>query len=98
MLVLDMNAFIFEITVITCSLNNFSSELGIAEIVPIVDGEIAYYQYSHQTYILIIFNALYITTIKNNITPPFLRRVGGVIVDDIIKIHFKDPTSSDHCI
>ena len=29
---------------------------------------------------------------------PFLMRAGGVIVNDISKIHFNDPTSSDDCI
>ena len=46
--VLGMNAFIYDITGITCSLKPFSSELGIAKNVPIVDVLIAYdFQYSN---------------------------------------------------
>ena len=61
MVVLGMNVFIFDITRRTCSVMPFSSELGVTENVPIVDGVISYeYQCSHQTYILIIHNELYI--------------------------------------
>ena len=77
----------------------FSSELGITDNVPILDGAIDYYfQYIHQTYILIIRNALYIPTINHKLIPPFLMRSGGVIVNDIPKLHFNYPTSSYHCI
>ena len=99
MVVLGMNAFIFESTVITCSVNPFSSELWMAENVPIVDGYTTYdCQYSHQTYISTIYNYLYITFIQNNLIPPFLMRSNGLIVKDIPKVHLNDPTSSDHCI
>ena len=77
----------------------FSSEIGIQDNVPISDGATAYYfQYSHQTYILMIRNALYIQDMHNNLTSLFLMRAGGVIVKDIPKTHCKNPTSSDQCI
>ena len=51
MVVLQINAFIYEITRIKFSVNPFSSEQGIADNVPILDGEIAYnFRYIHQTY------------------------------------------------
>ena len=94
-----MNAFIFEITGRTCSVNPFSSEIWILDNVPTVDGYIACdFQYSYQTYILIICNALYILTMKLNLIPTFLMKAGGFIVNYIPKIHCNDPTSSDHCI
>ena len=94
-----MNALIFESTRRTCSVNPFSSELGIAENLPIVDGLISYdFQYSHQTFIFVIQNTLYITTMQHNIIPTFLTRAGGVILHDIPTIHYKDPMSIDHCI
>ena len=97
--VLGMNAFIYDITGITCSLKPFSSELGIAKNVTIVDALIVYHcQYSNQTYILSILNALYIPTMQHNLIPPFLMRAGGVVVNCIPKIHFKDPMSRYHCI
>ena len=72
MVVLGMNYFIFDINGRTCSVKLLSSELGIAENVPIFDGEIAYdCQYSNQTYILIIWNCLYIKTMQYNLIPTF---------------------------
>ena len=50
MVVHGMNSLIFEITGITCSVNPFSSELGIVDNVTIADRAIAYdFQYSQQT-------------------------------------------------
>ena len=72
MVVLGMNYFIFDINGRTCSVKLLSSELGIAENVPIFDGEISYdCQYSNQTYILIIWNYLYIKTMQHNLIPTF---------------------------
>ena len=99
MMVLGMNTFIMESTRRTCSVNPFSSELGIVENVPIVDVLIAYdFQYNKNTYILIIRNGLYIPSMQYKIIPPFLMRAGGVIVKDIPKIHCNDIKSSDYCI
>ena len=35
---------------------------------------------------------------KHNLIPPFIMREGGVIVNDIPKMHCSDPTINDHCI
>lgn len=99
MVVLGKNAFIFESTGRTCNVQPFSSELGIATNVPIVDGAIAYEcPYHHQTFILIIRNGLYIPSMETNLLPPFILRAGGVIVNDTAKIHCENPTTNDHCI
>ena len=88
MVVLGMNNFTFDSNGRTCSMNSFSSELGIADNVPIADVLIAYdFQYIYQTYILIICNALYILTMKLNLIPTFLMKAGGFIVNYIPKIH-----------
>ena len=77
----------------------FSSELGIADNVPIVDVLIAYdFQYSNQTYILSILNDLYIPTMQHNLIPPFLMRAGGVVVNGAPKVHYNYPMSRYHCI
>ena len=41
---------------------------------------------------------LYIPTMQHNLMRTFLMKEGGVIMNDITKIHCKDPTSVDHCI
>ena len=99
MVVLGKHAFIFESTGRTCSVRPFSSELGVANNVPIVDGAIAYdCPYTQETSILIVRNALHIPSMEHNLIPPFIMRAGGVIVNDTAKIHCADPTTNDHCI
>ena len=99
MVVLGCNSFIFEKTGRTCNVKPFSSDLGIAQNVPIVDGAVAYEcSFSRQTYILIFRNALYIPSMLHNLIPPFILRAGGVIVNDVPKIHCKDPSKDDHCL
>ena len=64
--------------------------------VPIVDGVITYdFKHSHKIYMLIIRNALYIPTMQHNLIPLFLMRAGGMIVNDITKIHCNYNTPSD---
>jgi hypothetical protein len=99
MVVLGKNAFIFESTGRTCTVKPFSDRLGTVENVPIVDAAIAYEcQYTCQTYILIIRNALHIPYLDHNLVPPFILRAGGVIINDVPKIHCPDPSVLDHCI
>ena len=99
MVVLGKNSFIFEATGRTCNVKPFTSELGIASNVPIVDGALAYEcPYSFKTYVLIVRNALYIPNMDHNLIPPFIMRAGGVTVRDTAKIHCKYPTRDDHCI
>ena len=99
MIVLGRHSFIFESTGRTCTVTPFSSELGLAENVPIVDGAIVYEEpYSGEPIILLIRNALYIPSMEINLIPPFILRAGGVIVNDIPKIHCDNPETSDHCI
>ena len=99
MIVLGKHAFIFESTGKTCNVQPFSTDLGIATNVPIVDGAIAYEcPYSHKVYILIARNALYMPSLTHNLIPPFIMRAGGATVNDTAKIHCNDPTVNDHCI
>ena len=99
MVVLGKNAFIFESTGRTCNVKPFTDQLGIVENVPIVDAAIAYEcPYSHQVYILILRNALHIPTLEHNLIPPFIMRAGGIIINDVPKIHCPDPSVLDHCI
>jgi hypothetical protein len=99
MIVLGKHSFIFESTGRTCTVEPFTTDLGTAENVPIVDGAIAYEcPYTHQVYILIIRNALHIPTMHHNLIPPFIMRAGGIIVNDTAKIHCNDPSTNDHCL
>ena len=99
MVVLGKYSFIFESTGQTCTVLPFSSELGMAKNVPIVDGAIVYEEpYSGQPHILLIRNALYIPTMDINLIPPFIMREGGVIINETPKIQCDTPSTDDHCI
>ena len=99
MVVLGRNCFVFEWFGQTCSVKPFSDDLGNVNNVPIVDAAIAYdCPYRHETYILLVRNALYMPSLEDNLIPPFILREGGVIVNDTAKIHADDPSIDDHCI
>ena len=49
-------------------------------------------------YMLVIQNALRVTSMSNNLIPPFIMREKGIIVNECAKIHCGDPTREDHAI
>ena len=88
MIVLGKECFVFESTGQTCNVKPFDPALGTALDVPIVDAAIAYdCPFTHETYILIIRNALHIPSMRYNLIPPFIMREGGFKVNDIPKMH-----------
>jgi hypothetical protein len=99
MVVLGKNCFVFEWSGRSCSVHPFSDSLGTVKNVPIVDAAIAYdCPYRHETYILLVRNALYLPTLQHNLIPPFIMREGGVIMSERAKIHSPNPSEDDHCI
>ena len=62
--------------------------------VPLVDAMVRYDNaYNGKSYILVLWNALYVLPMDNNLIPPFMLRV-----NDVPKIHKEDPTVDDHMI
>ena len=100
MIVVGKNAFVFSrVNGRTCEVTPFSSDLGTVKEVPIVDAAIAYHcQFTNETFVLIVRNALYIHNMDHNLVPPFILREAGVIINDVPKIHVQDPTENDHAI
>ena len=100
MIVVGKNAFVFsKVNGRTCEVTPFSSDLGTVKEVPIVDAAIAYHcQFTNETFVLIVRNALYIHNMDHNLVPPFILREAGVIINDVPKIHVQDPTENDHAI
>ena len=67
--------------------------------VPLVDATVGYDNpYNGKSYILVLQNALYVPSMDNNLIQPFMLREMGVTVNDVPKIHKKDPTVNDHMI
>ena len=99
MMVVGKNAFIFESTGRTCEAKPFSEDLGVIKNIPIVDAAIAYdCPYTHECYILLLRNALYLPNLVHNLLVPFIMREGGVRVNDRPKIHSDEPSVSDHSL
>ena len=67
--------------------------------VPLVDAMVRYKNpYSRKSYILVLWNALYVPLMENNLIPPFMLREMGVTMNDVPKTHKEDPTVDDHTI
>ena len=67
--------------------------------VKIVDAVVKYEcPYTGQDYALIIWNALHVPSMANNIIPPFMLREAGIKVNDTPKIHCDNPTVRDPAI
>ena len=51
-----------------------------------------------KSYIVLVRNALYLPSMKNNMFPNFLLREEGVTVQDTPKMQFSNPTVEEHSI
>ena len=79
--------------------NAFAEEAGGIMKVPIADIMVAYdCKQTHQEYLLIARNALYVESMENNLVHPFILREAGLQLKDVPKIHCDDPTDDDHTI
>ena len=67
--------------------------------VPLVDATVRYDNpYNGKSYILVLWNALHVPLMDNNLIPPFILREMGVTMNDVPKIHKEDPTVDEHVI
>ena len=99
MCVVGRNAYIVNHSEKTVDVSPFSTEYEAMKNVPIVDAILAYDDpYTDETYLLVLFNALYIPSMDHNLVTPFIMREAGVEVNDVPKIHVYDPTVEHHSI
>ena len=67
--------------------------------IPLVHAAVQYdCPYSGKAYVLVIRNALYVSTMTHNLIPPFIMREAGISVNDVAKIHVENPTNMDHAV
>ena len=99
MIVPVKHCFVFEFYGKSYNVDPFNNILGSVKDIQITDADIDYYcPYSHEFYILICRNSLYLPNMEYNLLPPFIMREIGSTVNDTPKIHCTDITSKDHCI
>ena len=67
--------------------------------VPIIDGALAFdCPCSGEVHVLVLRNVIHVPSMDQNLIPPFIIRSGGVTINDVPKIHYKDPAVDDHYI
>jgi hypothetical protein len=77
----------------------FSADLPVMEQVNIDDVAIAYDDpYSSRTFLLVIRNALLISSMDHNLLPPFLVREASLFLDETPKFQSTDLTQDNHTI
>ena len=96
--VVGSSAYIIAESGDSAEVNAFSPDYPTRTI-PIVDAALQYESpHDGKTYILVIRNALYVPSMKNNLIPPFILREAGIEVNDVPKIHTKDPDETAHSL
>ena len=81
------------------NVTGFTKDLGRCMSVPIVTAAIAYdHEYTGETSIIVIHNALYFKSMENNLIPPFAIRMSGAEVNEEAKFLAKEPTINHHSI
>ena len=83
----------------TCDIEPFDPSVGKKSKVTIVDTAIIYgCPYTHKSYLLVIKNALDVSTLTHNLLSPFILREAGITVNDVPTIHVDNPSTIDHAI
>ena len=97
--VVGRNVHILEDTGKTANVSGFTKDLGKCMSVPIVTAAVAYdNEYTGETSILIIHNALHMTSMEHNLIPPFVIRLAGAQVNEEPKCLAHTPTVDHHSI
>ena len=52
--------------------------------------------YTGHNVVLVVWNALYVPSMKRNLIPPFIIREKGIKVKDTPNIHMDEPDEDDH--
>ena len=103
MICLGKNCNILRWTHRTVTVNGFTSECGKLKHIPIVDAVIVFddpfaEDPTHKTFFLVLYNALYIPSMKHHLIPPFVMREAGLIVDEVPKRQALKPEITHHAI
>ena len=96
---LGKSAVIIKKTDRRVSVRGFADEIGRPISVPVVDGVLAYdCEFTGETVLLIIRNALHVPSMNNHLIPPFMMRLAGLEVNECDKFLAKKPNISHHSV
>ena len=99
MIVLGSNCTVLRRTGLRVKVNGFASAIGSLNDVPVVDAVLVYVdEYTNEEYFLVVYNALYVPTMRHHLFPPFLMREAGLVVNEVPKIQSPDPNEDTHSI
>lgn len=97
--VVGINAKILSYTDKHVNVWGFSKTLGSRSKVPVVNAAITYTcEYSGESIVLLVNNALYFEEMKHNLIPPFMIRLAGAEVNECPKCLSRHPRIEDHSI
>ena len=97
--VLGKSAVIIKKTDRRVSVRGFADEIGKTISVPVVDGVLAYdCEFTGETVLMIIRNALHVPSMNNHLIPPFMMRLAGLDVNECAKFLAKKPNISHHSV
>ena len=86
MVVLGKGCRVIAVSEYTAEVSAYTDDVGKLHQVPIVDAVLMYRCPHNQTqYLLVVQNALYVSSMKHHLIPPFVMREGGVEVNDVPK-------------
>ena len=99
MVVLGKNCTVVRRTGLRVKVNGFASAIGSLNDVPVVDAVLVYVdEYTKEEYFMVVYNALYVPTMRHHLFPPFLMREAGLVVNEVPKIQSPDPDENTHSI
>ena len=97
--VVGMNAKILSYTGKHVNVWGFTKALGSRSKVPVVNASVTYTcEYTGESVILLINNALYFDDMRHNLIPPFMVRLTGAEVNECPKCLSRHPRIEDHSI
>ena len=95
--VVGKNAVILESLNKLVQVSGFSSEIGRPIRVKVVHAAVIYdCDITGESHILVLYNALHIPSMVNNLVPPFAMRLAGLEVNECPKFLAKRPTIAHH--
>ena len=99
MCVLGKHSIIISESMKTVDVSTFAAKVGQLNKVPIIDAMVVYdCKRTHQVFLLVARNVLYMESMEINLILLFILRDKGLKVRDIPKIQCGEPTVDDHTI